>query len=198
MANIFFQSENAYSSIGATIWIPAFDTSTSMLPSSFTARSMPAFTASSFVTSIETAMALPPSATMLDATFCAFSRFRSAITTAAPRLASLRAHCSPIPLAAPVTSATLFFNDIFVSSSAGLQVGRELQVLGRGQIVQRDFADIQREIGDHVTRTHHALDRQIGDRRQRVRMQFERSRPRPGAEHGNVAQIEAHQFADAR
>jgi hypothetical protein len=27
----------------------------------------------------------------------------------------LRAHCSPIPLAAPVTSATLLFNDMLLS-----------------------------------------------------------------------------------
>src|ERR1700740_518991 len=163
MASIFFQSENAYSSIGATIWIPAFDTSTSMLPSSCTARSMPLLTASSFVTSIATASALPPAATMLSATFCAFSRFRSAITTTAPRLASLRAHCSPIPLAAPVTSATLLFNDMLRSLSVHgpLLIDCELHALGCGEIIERNLADIQREIGDHMARTDHPLHRQI-------------------------------------
>src|ERR1700733_8721501 len=165
IASIFFQLENSYSSMGATIWIPAFDTSTSILPSSFTARSMPLFTASSLVTSMATASALPPAATMLLATFCAFSRFRSAITTAAPRLASLRAHCSPIPLAAPVTSATLLFNDILLSLSVHgpLLIDGELDALGCGEIIECNLANIQCEIGDHMPGADPPLHRQIGD-----------------------------------
>ncbi len=49
-----------------------------------------------------------------------------------------------------------------------------------------------------MPRTDHPLHRQIGDGRQRVRMQFERGRARPRAEHAHVAQEEAHELTHAR
>src|SRR5260370_10472502 len=178
--------------------MPAFDTSTSMPPNSLTARSIPLLTASSLVTSIAIASALPPAPTMLLATFCALSRFRSAMTTAAPKPASLRAHCSPIPLAAPVITATLLFSDIFVSLSTGLLIDGELNAVGQRQIVESDFAHVQREIGDHLARADNLLHWQIGDRRQGVRMQFERCRTTPCAKDGDVSQIKTHECTEAR
>mmetsp|Transcript_49009 Transcript_49009/g.115130 ORF Transcript_49009/g.115130 Transcript_49009/m.115130 type:complete len:287 (+) Transcript_49009:1876-2736(+) len=44
---------------------------------------------------------------------------------------------------------------------------------------------------------HHAFDRQISHRRQRMRMQFQRGRAAPGTLNGDVDHVIAHQLADA-
>src|SRR4030095_12213742 len=53
------------------------------------------------------AMARPPSATIVSAWRCAAARSMSATATAAPSRASARAQAAPMPPPAPVTSATL-------------------------------------------------------------------------------------------
>src|SRR4051812_31578460 len=164
-----------------------------MPPNRLTVSAMPALTASSFVTSMERATARPPLRTMSSATFVALGRFRSATTTVAPSSASLRAHCSPIPLAAPVTSATLSFNAIYPPGE--LLVHYEFHRIDGGKVVVRHLAHIECEIGDDVTRADYLANGQVRDRSQRVRMKFERSRPFPGAGHLNVAQKEADEFA---
>src|SRR5882757_3658975 len=154
---------------------------------------MPALTASSFVTSMERASALPPLRTISSATFVAFARFRSATTTVAPSVANLRAHCSPIPLAAPVTSATLSFNAIYPPGES--LVDYEFHGIDGCKVVMRHLAHIQREIGDDVTRADYSTNGQVSDRGQRVWMKFERCRAFPGAGYLNVAQEEADEFA---
>ncbi|CAJ2761620.1 Uncharacterised protein [Burkholderia pseudomallei] len=89
--------------------MPAFDTRMSTEPNVWATLSMPAFTASSFVTSIATPIARPPACSMSSATAFAPSWFRSAIATAAPARASSSAISLPMPLAAPVTMAAFPF-----------------------------------------------------------------------------------------
>jgi hypothetical protein len=69
--------------------------------------SVPAFTAASSVTSIAIPIALPPAALISAATASAACWLISAMATAAPCFAYSSAIALPIPLAAPVISATL-------------------------------------------------------------------------------------------
>src|ERR1700733_3888719 len=107
MASSRFQSANGSSSSGATIWIPALLTRTSIRPKAETAAAMPDSTSDSLVTSIATAMMRWPDPSSCSAVACAAVAFRSAITTLAPAAANVRAISLPMPLAAPVTTATL-------------------------------------------------------------------------------------------
>src|SRR5580658_1494571 len=106
MASSRFQSANGSSSSGATIWIPALLTRTSIRPKAETAAAMPDSTSDSLVTSIATAMMRWPDPSSCSAVACAAVAFRSAITTLAPAAANVRAISLPMPLAAPVTTAT--------------------------------------------------------------------------------------------
>src|SRR5688500_12598222 len=107
IASIFFHSARLNSSTALTIWMPAFDTRMSTLPKASTTAATPASTSASSVTSILTPIAFAPPRTSSCAVARAPSRSRSATATAAPCAAYTSAMRLPMPLAAPVTIATL-------------------------------------------------------------------------------------------
>src|SRR6516225_725971 len=74
-----------------------------------------------------TPMALPPAPLISSATASAPLWLRSAIATAAPACASVSAICLPMPLAAPVTTATLPSSFVF----------RERDDIGHLQVVEQ-------------------------------------------------------------
>ena len=88
---------------------PALLTSTSRDPSSPTARPTIASTEPLSETSVSTASATPPEAEILRCSASSLSTALEASTTEAPRDASSLAVASPMPLEAPVTTATLPF-----------------------------------------------------------------------------------------
>src|ERR1700678_111555 len=110
-----FHFENGSSSIGATVCMPALLTRISRRPYRAMTFSIPASTCSSSETFIATASAvlspeMAPISLNSFATALAASPFRSATTTLAPSRANVSAISLPMPLAAPVIIATLFFN----------------------------------------------------------------------------------------
>ncbi|MCO4699491.1 hypothetical protein LRR80_05587 [Streptomyces sp. RO-S4] len=127
------QSFADVSSNGLEREIPALFTTRSTPPKASTAAWNAAAICSSSVTSTVTATALsgPPSSC---ATRAAFSPCRSATTTHAPSAASRRAMAFPIPLPAPVTSATR------VASGFGGGIRRSL-ASSRAQYSMRNFSD---------------------------------------------------------
>src|ERR687889_2566543 len=90
--------------------IPALLTRMSILPNSSTALSTRSWACSSSVTSHLTATAFPPSWVTLSTSSSRRSLRRAPATTAAPSATSARTVASPMPLEAPVTTATLPFN----------------------------------------------------------------------------------------
>src|SRR5690348_10901585 len=100
----------------------------------------------------------------------------------APSRAKTRAISLPMPLAAPVTTATLSFRRM------GLSVGSR-------QVIVDDLAELEREVGDDVRAGHDLEHRQLVERRKRVREQGQLGRP---ALEIDVAQIVFDQLADAR
>src|ERR671921_128861 len=90
--------------------IPALLTRMSILPNSSTALSTRSWACSSSVTSHLTAIAFPPSWDTLSTSSSRRSLRRAPATTAAPSPTSSRTVASPMPLEAPVTTATLPFN----------------------------------------------------------------------------------------
>src|SRR5829696_8399037 len=102
----------SHSSVGAPTTgpssiTPALLITTSSRPSSATARSTAAIAWPWSVTSVSTATARPPSAAIAATSASSRSVRRAATATAAPCPASARAAASPMPLLAPVTSATV-------------------------------------------------------------------------------------------
>src|SRR6185312_14877848 len=89
--------------------MPALETRMSTLPRSLTVFATPASTCSSFVTSISTAVAFTPRARISAAAASAAAWLMSAMAMWQPLSAYTSAMRLPMPLAAPVTSATLFF-----------------------------------------------------------------------------------------
>ena len=85
---------------------PTLLMSTLILPSSSTVRTMSLSRSSSLFTSPCTAMARRPSASISALTACRSASVRANSATSAPALASVTAHARPIPLPAPVTTAT--------------------------------------------------------------------------------------------
>src|SRR6266436_8117697 len=87
--------------------MPALLTSTSIRSKAETAAAMPDSTSASSVTSMAMAMTRSPEWSSSSAAARAAAKLRSAITTLAPAPAKVRAISWPMPLAAPVTRATL-------------------------------------------------------------------------------------------
>src|SRR5207253_9940028 len=110
------QSSGELLAVGA-MWAitPALLNATSSRPNSVTVRSTIAATWASSLTSQRIAIALEPAAVSFWASARTASSLKSASTTAAPAWANALAVASPIPAAAPVTSATLFSKDKFIS-----------------------------------------------------------------------------------
>src|SRR5471030_2016580 len=88
--------------------MPALETRMSMPPKRAAAAAMPASTSLSLVTSIATAMARSPVASNSSAVAWAAAMFKSAMTILAPLARKTLAMSLPMPLAAPVMTATLF------------------------------------------------------------------------------------------
>ena len=61
-----------------------------------------------------------------------------------------------------------------------------------------DLAEAQRQIGDEVDGRDDLEHRQVGDRREGVRVKLQRTRPRPGAAHLDVLKPVFDELADAR
>src|SRR5215472_14491227 len=113
--------------------------------------------------------------------------FRSAMTMRAPSRAKSMAISVPMPLAAPVTMATLFSRRMAL-----------LPVSGSAQIVVDDLAEPQGQIGDDVRGRDHLEYRQLGNRRQGVGVEIERARTRPRAIQFDVLEVVFDNLADAR
>src|SRR5437879_9033409 len=110
-------------------------------------------------------MAVPPAETISAAAASAAVLLRSAIITFAPSRAKACAISLPMPLAAPVTMATLSWKRLICVSSFTRGLGCE--------VVVDDFAEIEREVGNQVHTGDHLAHWQIGHRRQRMRMQLQ-------------------------
>src|SRR6185437_14807905 len=152
-------------------------------PKAAMALAMPASTWLSLVTSMAmpTALPAPPSSA---AVASAPLRLRSAMATLAPSRRKVRAISLPMPLAAPVTTATRFLRRMMSAPSA--------------QIVVGDLAEAERQVGDDVHAGQHLEHRQLGHRRQRMRAQIERGRPGPGALERDILEVVLDDLADAR
>src|SRR5215831_8612676 len=171
MLKSFFQSANLNSSSGATIWMPALLTSTSTFPNCSTVRATPASTCCSFVTSMTTPMA---------------SR------------AKVMAISLPMPLAAPVTMATLSLRRMSRNSRGGRFQRRLALRDGRLQVIVDDLAEAERDIANEVNRGHDLEHGQLRDRGQRVRRERKRRRARPRALERDVLEIIFDDLADPR
>src|ERR1700688_3125417 len=116
---------------------PAWLYMTSRRPNSLSARSTALLIFSSLETSVSWKTALPPFSLQSRTAASPPSRLRSAITTAAPSPANRIAVARPIPLAAPVMTATFFsslpMNSLrIVLKYRLLEAGRHLSIVRRG------------------------------------------------------------------
>src|SRR5215510_4459527 len=105
---------------------PALLTSVSSLPNSLTACATVRRTSSSILASQTTAIALPPAAVIAPAVSFNWSPVRDAQTTAAPSRAKRSLSALPIPLDAPVMSATRVSSKPILSSCAKIGSLRSL------------------------------------------------------------------------
>src|SRR5262245_21794253 len=94
------------------------------------------------------------------------------MATLAPSRAKRVAISLPIPLAAPVTTATLSFKRMAISLLSAL---RPLL----GQVIVHDLAEAEREIGDDLGPGHDLEHRRLGQWCERVREKRERRRSGP-------------------
>src|SRR5215218_8548948 len=123
-------------------WAPALLTMTSMPPIVSAAECMSASTEAASVTSQPTKEALPPAASMSAAVWRPPASLMSPITTVAPSRAKRRAVARPMPVAAPVMTASLPDNCMSCSlAQAGDGRGGDLVVLDYGASGDSDSAD---------------------------------------------------------
>src|SRR5918995_1795733 len=116
--------------------IPALLTRMSILPNSSTALRTRSWACCSSVTSHSTAIAFPPSWDTLSTSSSRRSLRRAPAATAAPSDASARTVASPMPLEAPVTTATSPFNlPAMCISSLWVRELQQAQVLYVGLLV---------------------------------------------------------------
>jgi hypothetical protein len=94
-----------------------------------------------------------------------------------------------MPLAAPVTIATLFSSSILRSNAYWNFLV---------EVIVNDLAETERKVGDDLGGRDNFTHRQIRDRRQRMRMKIERARSRPSAFKSDIFQIIFDQFANSR
>src|SRR5512135_2196586 len=163
--------------------MPALLTRMSTPPNAATVAATPALTASSLQTSITTLMASPLRPRISAATASAAAWFRSAMATLAPSRANVSAISLPMPLAAPVTMADLFWS--FMSAPSW------------GEIVVDDRAQPKSQVGHDVHAAEDLAHRQRRHRRERVVEQLQRRRSLPGALHRDVLHVIADELADA-
>src|SRR5271166_5764834 len=169
--------------------MPALLTSTSIRPYFAIVSATPFSTAVSSATFMATAKASEPFALISRAVASAATRSRSAITGIPPSAAKRSAISLPMPVAAPVTSATFpSKRDIAEFLSIRGELGRLFQV------VEDDTAEAERQVGDVVAGRHHLADRQPRDIAHRVLEELDRGRTGPGALHRDVLAMVAHEF----
>src|SRR5262245_24741686 len=192
IASICFHLANSNWSRGATIWIPALLTRMSSRPNAAIALAMPASTCGSLLTSIATPTARLPDASSSFAAALAPCWFRSAMTILAPSLAKVRAISLPMPLAAPVTTATLS------SRRIGLLLAANRRLRLRREIVMHHLAEAEREIAQNMDGRDDLQHGQFGHRRQGMRGERQGARPDPRALDRDVLEAILDQLADAR
>src|SRR5262245_11720853 len=156
----------------------------------------------SLVTSMPTAIALPPASAISSATDPAATLFKSAIATLPPSRAKVSAISFPMPLAAPVTMATLSLRRMApaVLSSQRMDFLRsEPRFSDRlGHIVVHDLAEAERQIRQNVECRDDVNYRQLRDRGERVRGQRQSGRAGPGALHEHVLEMIFYELAYTR
>src|SRR6516164_11775601 len=146
-------------------------------------------------------IALPRALVISSATVPAAALFKSAMATLPPSRAKVSAISFPMPLAAPVTIATLSFRrmapPVFSSRMGLLQA--EIRSLDRlGHVVVHDLAEAKRQICENVDCRDNLDDRQLSDRSQRMRGQRQSCGAGPGALERNILEIIFHELAHAR
>src|SRR5262249_38496448 len=126
--------------------------------------------------------------------------FKSAITTRAPSRAKTLAMSLPMPLAAPVTMATLSFRRMSSNPCSDGSQRRRCFALGRRrlQIIMGDPAHAERQIANEVNSRDDLQHRQFCDRGERMRGECERRRTGPGALEHDILEVILDQFADPR
>src|SRR5262249_57970653 len=109
-----------------------------------------------------------------------------------------------MPLAAPVTTATLSARRVFAAGSLDKAslckfMGFSFPVGGLGlrQVVMGDLAERERQIRNQVHRGDHLQDRQLRDWGQRMRPEVQRCRTGPGSLQIDVFQRILYEPADA-
>src|SRR5262245_25461828 len=147
-------------------------------------------------------IALPLALAISSATEPAATLFRSAMPTLPPSRAKVSAISFPMPLAAPVTMATLSFRRMAPPFLPSLRMGL-LRAARRsfdrlGQVVVHDLAEAERQICNNVDSRDDLEDRQLGDRRQRMRGQRQSRGTGPGALQRYVLKLIFHELAHAR
>src|SRR6516165_23396 len=163
--------------------MPALEIRISTWPKAWMVLATQASVCASLVTStaMPVARLAPPSSA---ATASAPFWLRSAITTLAPSRANSMAMSLPMPLAAPVTMATLFSSSMMFSRFR--------------QVIVDDLAEAKRQIGDDVGGREDFEHRQFRHGSERVGMQIERARSGPSALEIDVLKVVFDQLADAR
>src|SRR5215470_17118334 len=133
---------------------------------------------------------------------------RSAIAILAPSRAKTRAISLPMPLAAPVITATLSARRPWPAMPAAAPdnvlsckfMGFSFPggSLGLHQVVVDDLAEPEGQVGDDVHAGHDLEHRQLGERRQGMRDQRELRRPGPRTLEIDIREVVLDELADAR
>src|SRR5499427_116405 len=146
-------------------------------------------------------IALPLALALSSATVPAAALFKSAMATLPPSRAKVSAISFPMPLAAPVTMATLSFKRMaplaLLSELMGL-LQAESRYRSLAHVVVHDLAETERQVRENVDCRDHRDDRQLGDRSQRMRGQRQSCGAGPGTLQRNVLQMIFHELAHAR
>src|ERR1700756_1349068 len=129
--------------------MPALLTSTSIRPKAETAAATPDSTSASLVTSMARAMTRSPEWSSSSAAARAATKLRSAIATRAPAAAKVRAISWPMPLAAPVTRATLSLRCIRWRSVSVQRMSSCAAQACTRRSPQDSFPSVLREIESH-------------------------------------------------
>src|SRR5215831_15683351 len=149
-----------------------------------------------------TAIALPRALAISSATDPAAALFKSAMATLPPSRAKASAISLPMPLAAPVTMATLSFRrmapPVLSSERMGLLQAENRSSDRLGHVVVHDLAEAERQVRENVDCRDDLDDRQLGDRGQRMRGQCQSRGAGPGALQRNVLEMVFHELAHAR
>src|SRR5262249_24326739 len=147
------------------------------------------------------AIALPCALAISFATEPAAPLFRSAMATLAPSRAKVSAISFPMPLAAPVTMATLSCRRIappaLSSERIGLLRAKSRSFDRLGHVVVHDLAEAERQIRENVDCRDDLRYWQFRDRGERMRGQRQSRGAGPGALQNDVLEMIFHELAHA-